>query len=169
MDYKKLIEDELMGALMTDQIEVKTIEHKDDNTLPTDMLKFSALIGHGKKGGFLFSMDINKYDVKESIELGIKILQAQLILYAVQNINEGNSVAIVKPYVPTVTQTVLCKSNEEAQFKFNEIASLVSMYDLISGTLFDKTVKFKLPTKIKKISKEENDAKVKAIKSKKTK
>lgn len=148
MNYKQAILEETQAFLLSKDVEVDVKETQDDASIPFDMLKFSVLIGNGKKkGGLLFSMTVDKFDFPNSLELGFTILRSHLVMYAVQAIKAGTTVGTLTPYVPEFTETIFHSNVAEAQTKTNVIASIVCSHDIFHNSPFTKAVK---KTKTKK-------------------
>lgn len=151
MNYKQAILQETQAFLLSKDVEVDVKETQDDESIPFDMLKFSILIGKGKKkGGLLFSMTIDKFDFSDSLELGFNILRSQLIMYAVQAIKAGTTVDKLEIFVPDFTDTVFSNNIADAQSRANVSASIASSFDIFYRTPFIKETKKKTIKKTKK-------------------
>jgi hypothetical protein len=143
MDYKNIITQEIQAFLMSEDVEVTTVEHKDDPSIPEDMLKFAILVGNGKKGGLHFSADINKMDIQTTLQLCFRILHAQLIIYAIDCIKQGHRGTIAMPFVPDFKETVLFNNVAEAQAHYNSLSSTVASFSVFENSYFNKKTKLK--------------------------
>ncbi len=107
MDYAEAIKQDLQGILLTDKVEVTVIQHEEDPTVKKENIRFAILIGKGKKGGLLFSADVDKLDTQTAIDNCIMMIRSQLVLYAVACLEKGHKAKLGDIFIPKVTHTVL--------------------------------------------------------------
>lgn len=141
MDYKELITQEVQAFLMSKDVEVVTIEKKDDNTLTDTQLKFAILIGNGKKGGLHVSATIEKEGIREQLDAFFHVIQRQIMLYAIEAIKDGKRYNIPTPVLPDITQTIMFDSIADSIQHHNSIATLVGQFDIFKNSYFNKKTK----------------------------
>ena len=138
MDYKDLITQEVQAFLMSKDVEVTTVEKKEDNDLTDEQLKIAILIGNGKKGGLHVSATIDKNSLREMLDAFFHVIQRQMMLYAIESIKSGHRQNIPSPVLPDMTQTIMFDTIDDARQHHNSILTMISQFDIFKNSYFNK-------------------------------
>lgn len=136
MDYAEAIKQDVQALLLIENVEVTSLESKDDRTIPVDMIRFGILIGKGKKGGLLFSADVHKTELATALNNCILMIRSQLVLYAVSCLENGYIAPLQDIYMPNVTHTLVFSSNTEANNQAAALSAIVGTFNIFEGTYF---------------------------------
>lgn len=158
MDYAEAIKQDVQAILLIDNVEVSVIEHKDDSTIQKGNIRFAILIGKGKKGGLLFSADVDTTDLQTALDNCIMMIRSQLVLYAVACLEKGHRAKLGQIFIPKMTHTLLFNNNDAAQKSVMACATIVGAFNIFEGTHFneDEIPRVAKTKPIKKVTKKTN-------------
>jgi hypothetical protein len=131
LDYKTAIEQDLQALLLSKEVEV-------DVKQEGDLIRFGALIGNGKRGGLRISADLDAKDCGIMFEVVMKMLHAQLVLYAIGCIKEGHRANIDDPFIPNFTATLVNQNPAIAQRNYQNIVGTVASFNLFADSYLNK-------------------------------
>lgn len=131
-DIKKAILDDTQAFLMTEQVNVDAeIIESDDNK---KYVKVGILIA-----GLSFSFTSEYDDLKISFEVALKMLQSQLVIYAIECLKNKHKAHIPAIHIPAMTHTLIKSSPMTAIEHYIELAGAVGSFNIFEGTYYQFT------------------------------
>lgn len=79
--------------------------------------------------------------VSTSFEVTLKILHAQLVLYAIECLKNKHRAVVPQAIVPDITNSFIYQNLEKATEHYTQLASVVNSFNLFEGTFYDKNTK----------------------------
>lgn len=128
---KQSILDDTRAYLMTPDVTVDVQETKIEDD--TECISVGILIG-----GLSYSFTCPTEDIKTTFEVALKMLHAQLVLYAVECLKNEVKANVPPAYVPEYTSTLIKADTRQATQLFTELAGVVNSFNLFTGTFYDK-------------------------------
>lgn len=128
---KQAILDDTRAYLMTPDITVDVQETKLEDD--TECISVGILIG-----GLSYSFTCPTDDIQTTFEVALKMLHAQLVLYAVECLKNEVKAKVPPAYVPEYTSTFIKNNTTQATQCFAELAGVVNSFNIFDGTFYDK-------------------------------
>lgn len=128
---KQAILDDTRAFLMTPDVEVDVQETVSEG-IPT--VSVGILIG-----GLSYSFTCEQDSIATTFEIALKMLHAQLVLYAVECLKNKVKAKVPEAFVPEMTSTLIKNTVEDAQNHYAVLASTVNSFNLFEGTYYYDT------------------------------
>lgn len=127
---KKSIEDDTKAYLLTDEVIVDAVESESEGK---DCVSVGILI-HGLSYSFTCEIE----DIQTTFEVALKMLHAQLCLYAIECLKAKTKVIMPQAFVPEMTNTFIKPNPQIAMNDATVLASVVNSFSIFEGTFYDK-------------------------------
>ncbi len=128
---KQSILDDTRAYLMTPDVTVDVQETKLEDE--TECISVGILIG-----GLSYSFTCPTEDIKTTFEVALKMLHAQLVLYAVECLKNEVKAKVPQAYVPEYTSTLIRNDIHQATQLAVELTGVVNSFNIFTDTYYDK-------------------------------
>lgn len=128
---KKAIRDDVSAFLMTDKVEVDV---QKDTMMNGLTITVGILIG-----GLSYSFSCDEEGLQTSLQVALKMFQAQLVLYALECLHNKHKASVPQAIVPNITNTIIYSNPTEALNHYTELVSVVNSFPIFEGTYYNLT------------------------------
>lgn len=136
----KALENDIKGYLLSDSVEVSVTEGlRKKGEEMEGVYNIGIVIGKAKKGGLYYGFTVDQADIKITAEVAIRMLQSQLILYAIECLKAGKKVSVPPAKPPQVESTLLGGNAIMAQKDWLSTAEAVNSYSIFKDTYYDNS------------------------------